>query len=143
MFIGEYRHSLDSKNRLIIPAQIRDGLGDTFVVTKGNDGCLRIYTAIQWQKQAEILSKLPQTNKAARAYTRFITSGAIEVTPDSQGRIQLTTPLKEHATLEKSCVIIGANEFVEIWDETKWKLMNGETAENIDDITEELTEFMR
>ena len=78
MFMGEYRHSLDAKNRMIIPAKFRDELGNTFVVTKGLDGCLTVYTSSQWAKIIEQLEKLPTTKKEARQYVRYLTSKASE-----------------------------------------------------------------
>jgi MraZ protein len=143
MFTGEYRHSLDSKNRLIIPARLRSEIGDTFVLTRGLDGCLSIYTAPAWEKQQAQLEKLPMTTKNARAYVRFITSGAVESSFDSQGRVQLPASLLAYAGIHKTCVIIGAGDNVEIWDEEKWNAYNTATAENFDDVAESLTEFLK
>lgn len=143
MFTGEYRHNLDAKNRLIIPARLRTDIGDTFVVTRGLDGCLSIYTTASWARQQKQLEKLPQTNKDARAYMRFITSGAMEGTFDTQGRVQLPASLLEYAGISKACVVIGAGDNVEIWDEEKWNRYNSETAESFDDIAESLTEFLQ
>lgn len=143
MFTGEYRHSLDAKNRLIIPARLRADIGDTFVVTRGLDGCLSIYTTVSWDRQQKQLEKLPQTNKAARAYMRFITSGAMEGTFDTQGRVQLPAALLDYAGISKTCVVIGAGDNVEIWDEERWNQYNSKTAENFDDIAESLTEFLQ
>ena len=71
MFIGEYSHSLDSKNRMIVPAKLREGLGEKFVITKGLDGCLYAYPISEWEMLEEKLKKLPLTNKDARAFVRF------------------------------------------------------------------------
>ena len=143
MFTGEYRHSLDNKNRLIIPARLRSEIGDTFVLTRGLDGCLSIYTAAAWEKQEAQLEKLPSTNKAARAYTRFITSGASQQQFDGQGRIQIPSSLLGYAGISRNCLVIGAGENVEIWDEAKWDAYNNSTGENFDDLAESLTEFLK
>ena len=86
MFIGKYSHSLDSANRMIVPAKLRAELGGRFVITKGIDGCLYAYPIDEWQKFEEKLKNLPLTNKDARAFVRFIFSGACEVETDKQGR---------------------------------------------------------
>ncbi|WP_372996770.1 division/cell wall cluster transcriptional repressor MraZ, partial [Lutispora sp.] len=85
MFIGEYRHSLDSKNRLIMPAKFRDELGQTFVMTKGLDNCLFIYSGEEWKIIENKLKSLPMTNKDARAFVRFFFAGATECEIDKQG----------------------------------------------------------
>lgn len=143
MFTGEYRHSLDAKNRLIIPSRLRADIGDTFVVTRGLDGCLCIYTSVSWERQQKQLEKLPSTNKAARAYMRFILSGAAEESFDAQGRVQLSSSLLNYAGITKACVVIGAGDTIEIWDEAKWNQYNSATAENFDDIAESLTEYLQ
>ena len=86
MFIGEYQHALDNKNRIIIPSKFREGLGEKFVLTKGLDGCLYVYTSSEWKILEEKLKTLPLTNKDARAFVRFFFSGANEIDVDKQGR---------------------------------------------------------
>ena len=88
-FLGEYRHNIDAKNRLIIPAKFRDSLSSTFYVTKGLDGCLAVYTEESWAQQVEQLSKLPQTNRKARQYLRIITSKSQESSLDSKVILQI------------------------------------------------------
>ena len=82
MFIGEYSHSLDSKNRMIVPAKLREGLGEKFVITKGLDGGLYAYPISEWEMLEEKLKKLPLTNKDARAFVRFFFADACEVETD-------------------------------------------------------------
>ena len=87
MFMGEYNHTIDAKGRLIVPSKFREALGDTFVVTKGLDGCLFVYDNEEWQAFEEKLRSLPITNKEARQFARFFLAGAAEVEVDKQGRI--------------------------------------------------------
>ena len=87
MLMGEYKHNIDSKGRLIVPAKFRDNLGDSFIVTRGLDGCLFGYPLQAWQELEEKLKKLPLAKKEARQFTRFFYSGAVECTLDKQGRI--------------------------------------------------------
>ena len=143
MFMGEYRHSLDGKNRLIIPARFRDELGDAFVVTRYLDGCLTIYTPAQWEKLTERLSAIPMTNKAGRQLSRMFHSMAMECSPDSQGRIQLPQSLIKAAEITKKCAVIGAGDHVEIWAEEKWDAYNEITDEAFEEAAESLTEFLR
>ena len=142
MFIGQYQHNLDTKNRLIIPVKFRDGLGDSFVVTKGLDGCLTIYTLDEWESMLERLSEIPTERKVARQYLRTLTSNAIECSLDNQGRIQLSQPLIAETDLKKSCIIIGVASHVEIWPEEHWNEYEEEAAESFEDIAEELTEYL-
>ncbi len=120
MFIGEYRHSLDPKGRVIVPAKFRDGLGDKFVITKGLDGCLFAYSKEEWTNFENKTKSLPLTNKDARAFVRFFFSGAVECEVDKQGRILIPPVLRDYAGLTKDLVVIGVSSRVEIWSQEKW-----------------------
>lgn len=71
MFMGEFQHNIDTKGRIIIPSKFRDGLGQSFVLTRGIDHCLFAYPMDEWKVLEEKLKKLPVTKKDARAFTRF------------------------------------------------------------------------
>ena len=107
MLMGEYKHNIDSKGRLIVPAKFRDNLGDSFIVTRGLDGCLFGYPLQAWQELEEKLKKLPLAKKEARQFTRFFYSGAVECTLDKQGRINLPQTLMEHAALLKTATLLA------------------------------------
>ncbi|MBE6122801.1 MAG: division/cell wall cluster transcriptional repressor MraZ [Solobacterium sp.] len=143
MFMGEYRHSLDAKNRLIIPAKFRDELGSTFVVTKGLDGCLTVYTEEQWTALVHQLEQLPTTKREVRQYVRFLLSKAVECQFDSQGRIQLPQVLVDAAQIDKKCTVIGAADHIEIWSDEKWDAYESEAGESFESVAESLTEFLR
>ena len=143
MFMGEYRHSLDAKNRLIIPARFRDELGDTFVVTRGFDGCLTVYTEDQWKKIVSQLEQLPVTKSEVRKYIRSLLSKAQECEFDSQGRIQLPQSLVGVADITKKCVIIGAADHLEIWYEERWDAYDETSDETFETDAETLTEFLK
>lgn len=142
MFFGEYRHSLDSKNRIIIPAKLRQELGATFTLTKGLDGCLNIYTNDEWSQRLEKLLKLPQTKKEVRMYIRSLTSKATVCECDGQGRIQIPAFLKNEGSLQKNCVIVGAGDHVELWAEELWDSYLTTANDSLEDIAESLTEYM-
>ncbi len=139
MFIGEYEHSVDSKGRLIMPAKLREEIGEKFVVTKGLDGCLFAYSQKEWTAFEEKLKTLPLTSKNARDFTRFFLSGAIECEIDKQGRFLISGNLREFANLEKEVVIIGVNTRIEIWSKTKWKEYSQNDNINVDEIAENMT----
>ncbi|ALP90876.1 MULTISPECIES: division/cell wall cluster transcriptional repressor MraZ [Clostridium] len=124
MFIGEYQHSLDSKNRIIVPAKLREGLGNKFVITKGLDGCLYAYPLEEWKILEDKLKTLPLTNKDARTFVRFFFSGACEVELDKQFRGLIPQNLKEYAKIEKDIVSIGVLSRVEIWSKEMWENYN-------------------
>lgn len=133
MFMSEYNHTLDAKGRVIMPAKFREVLGDTFIVTKGFDRCLYVYSKEDWAAfQEQVMSKLDDTVKEARQFARFLFSGASEVEVDKQGRIPLFPALRKYAELDKDVVLAGVGRRIEIWDRAKW---DGESLdENIDDI---------
>lgn len=139
MLIGEYEHSLDVKGRLILPAKIREDMGDKFIVTKGLDGCLFGFSQTEWNNFEEKLKTLPLTNKNARDFVRFFLSGAIECEMDKQGRFLIASNLREYANLEKDAVIIGVGTRIEIWNKDKWKSYNSDENISADEIAENMT----
>ena len=120
MFSGEYNHTIDEKGRLIIPSRFRYELGESFVLTRGLDGCICIYPQSEWDLLEAKLSELPLTNKNSRLVTRFLVCGAVNCELDKQGRILIPAPLREHAALEKEVVLVGTLERIEIWDKARW-----------------------
>lgn len=141
MFMGEYKHNVDVKGRMIVPAKFREGLGDSFVVTRGLDKCLFAYPLDEWKVIEEKLKQLPLTKKDARAFTRFFFSGAIECEIDKQGRINIPQNLRNYADLEKECVVIGVSERVEIWANDKWEEYVEDSEESFAEIAENLMDF--
>jgi len=141
MFIGEYQHSLDNKNRVIMPARFREKLGDSFVMTKGLDNCLFIYTLEEWNRVEEKLKSLPLTNKDGRAFVRFFFAGASEGETDKQGRTLIPSTLKEYAKIEKDVVIIGVSTRIEIWSVEEWNRFNSDAEMSIDEIAEKMSEL--
>ena len=138
MFIGEYHHTIDEKGRIIIPAKFRDGLGKYFIVTRGIENCLFVYSIDSWNKICDKLNSLPFTKKDARQFVRFFMSGATEVELDKQGRVNVTQPLIGYANLKKDCVIIGTGERLEIWSQEDWNCFFDSTKDNMSDIAENL-----
>lgn len=138
LLMGEYQHALDAKQRLIIPAKFRDQLGSQFVVTRGLDGCLFGYPMSEWQLLEQKLKALPLTKRDARAFVRFLYSAATVCVLDKQGRINLPAPLCKYADLHKQCMVVGVSNRLEIWDRDRWDAYNADTADNFDEIAEDL-----
>ena len=138
MLIGEFEHNLDAKGRMIMPAKIRYDVGDTFVITKGLDGCLFGFSMNEWNNFEEKLKTLPLTNKNARDFVRFFLSGAVEAEVDKQGRFLIPSNLREYAELLKETVITGVGTRIEIWNKDKWKKYNSSENLSADEIAENM-----
>lgn len=138
MFSGEYYHSLDAKGRLIIPAKLREELGDRFVIAKGYDNnCLSIMPMKAWEELERKLSLVPKNNKAGQKLVRYFTTGAMRCEPDKQGRVLIDQKLREHAGLDKEVVLAGVLERVEIWDKDRYE---AECSLDLDDAMASLAE---
>lgn len=120
MFIGQYEHHLEEKGRLSIPKKFRSQLENGAILCQGLDGCLFLYPKPTWEMLISKLSQLPLTQSEARAFTRSLSYGAVEVEIDRLGRILLPDYLRRVGALSQDCVIAGAVERVEIWDKTRF-----------------------
>lgn len=136
--MGEFHHNIDDKGRLIIPSKFRSELGEKFIITRGIEKCLFVYSETEWNKIVAKLKTLPFTNRDARNFTRFFLSGASVCEFDRQGRINITSPLVNYANLTKECVIIGANDRLEIWSEELWNNFFESNENNLSEIAENL-----
>lgn len=118
MLFGEYNQNMDAKWRIIVPAKLREGLGDVFYITKGLGGCLWAFSKEEWAEIEKKVSSLPLAE--GRNITRFLFSGAMEAIPDGQGRVLLPANLRKHANLTREVTFLGANTRMEIWDTAAW-----------------------
>ncbi|AOO61452.1 cell division protein MraZ [Bacillus velezensis M27] len=141
MFMGEYRHTIDAKGRMIVPAKFREGLGEQFVLTRGLDQCLFGYPMNEWKLIEEKLKALPLTKKDARAFTRFFFSGATECELDKQGRVNIASSLLNYAKLEKECVVIGVSNRIELWSKVIWEQYTEEQEDSFAEIAENMIGF--
>ena len=139
MFMGEYRHNIDEKGRLIVPAKFRESLGKEFVVTKGLDKCLFVYPLSEWQIIEEKFRNANTTTANARKFARFFFAGACNVEIDKQGRILLPNQLREFANLSKDIVTVGVLNRVEIWSKELWEDNN--VIDDMDEIAEQMAEL--
>lgn len=138
MLMGEYKHTVDTKGRLIVPSKFREHLNGQFVLTRGLDHCLFGYPLEEWEILEEKLRALPLTKKDARAFTRFFFSGATEVEIDKQGRINIPSSLRQYAKVEKECVIIGVSNRLEIWAKDLWDDYYDDSEQSFNDIAENI-----
>jgi len=141
VFLGEYSHTIDDKNRLSIPAKFRDELAKGLILTRGLDGCLWLYTETEWQKIAEGVSKLPITQKNARSFGRFILSGAMDLKLDKVGRVNVPKYLADYAGIKNKVVVTGMHTRLEIWAEDKWNSFKDEMEKNSEEVAENLAEI--
>ncbi len=121
---GEYQHNIDAKGRLIFPIKLREELGERFVIFKGLDECLWVYSNEDWGKFERKIAALPAK---ARKMQRFY-SANFECEPDGQGRIVVPQSLREYAGLQKEVVIVGIQNRVEIWDQARWNQYNSDLS---------------
>jgi MraZ protein len=141
MFMGEFHHSVDDKGRMIVPAKFREGLGSSFVLTRGLDQCIFAYPKAEWTQLEQKLKALPFTKADARAFTRFFFSGASVVEVDKQGRVVLPSNLRSFANLTKECVVLGVSSRVEIWDQSIWESYYAKSEQSFSEIAESIVDF--
>src|SRR5918912_1007126 len=121
MLLGEHEHSLDDKNRLTLPAKLREELGGTVVVSRGMDGCLYAYAAGDWERLADRIRALDPLSREARVMHRHFFAGATQAELDKQGRMVLPTTLLQGAGIGREVTVAGVYDHLEIWDRAKWR----------------------
>ncbi len=138
MFIGEYTHSIDDKNRLSLPAKFRTEMGKKVVVTPGLDSCLFVFTLKEWSKIEEKLNQSSLLQADNRSFNRFMFGGAVEAEIDSIGRILIPDFLRDRANLKSKVVVIGVSSRVEIWNEKTWGEYKKVVEKQADTLAEKL-----
>lgn len=122
MLKGTYNQTMDVKGRMAFPAKLREIIGEKFVITKGLDGCLFVYSLEEFEIRADKIKSLPMAK--ARNLQRTFMANAVEVEADKQGRILIPQTLRGIAGLEKDIVVAGVSDRCEIWDKQKWEDLN-------------------
>lgn len=141
MFIGEYKHNLDDKGRIAVPTKFRDALSSGAVVTRGLDTSLFLFPKEEWDKLAEKLAGLPLGQSNSRAFARLMLAGAMDVSLDKQGRVVLPEYLRTFANLEKSVVVAGLFNRLELWDAEAWETYKTRMESDAGAIAEQLGEL--
>ncbi len=125
MFTGEYRHAVDSKGRVAIPVRFRASLGEAAILARWLDGCAAIFPRSSFEELAEKVAKLPISDERARAFSRFLFSGAFEIESDQQGRVVLPAAIRDWSGISSEAVVVGARDHVEIWQPQRWDASQG------------------
>jgi len=140
VFLGEYKHSVDAKGRVVLPSRFRDDLAEGCVVTKGQERCLFVFPINRWETEMTQVSELPRTNARNRQYARSFFASAIQQDLDKQGRVQIPQNLRDYAGLGKDIAVLGVSDRVEIWDAAEWLQYNNEADEAYSSIEEALSD---
>jgi len=141
MLLGEYKHNLDSKGRMAVPAKFRTDLSAGAIITRGLDRSLFIFGPKEWEKLVEKLTSLPIAQANSRAFVRLMLAGASDARLDVQGRILIPDYLREYAGLKKQVVVAGLFNRVEVWDADTWQQYKSKTEAASDEIAEKLGEL--
>lgn len=138
MFLGEYLHIFDSKNRISVPSKFRKDLGRVVVVTRGLDHCLYVYSRKAWEKQAREYAAEINGSAARRGLARLFLAGSSEVEVDRSGRVLIPEHLKSFAGISEKAVIAGVADRVEIWEEGAWKTYTADLERDADAFAEKV-----
>ena len=137
MFLGEFTHKVDSKNRIMMPSEFRENLKGDFYITKGPENSLIIYTEEEFVKQSQKLDEKINESKKNRAIKRLFFSSTVKMSLDKQGRILLNKNLKDYSVIKDEAMIIGNNTTIELWDRERWQAYIDEVEVNLSDIMDE------
>ena len=141
MLLGEYKHNLDPKGRVAVPAKFREKFETGAIVTRGLDHCLFIFGKAEWEVLAQKIVSLPLAQASSRAFARLMLAGATDVALDIQGRILIPDSLRNYAHLKKQVVVTGMYTRVELWDVDAWEAYKTKTESAADEIAEKLGEL--
>jgi MraZ protein len=138
MFSGTFRPRLDDKGRLFLPAKFREAMGDGLVITRGQERSIDMRTSADFAAFTEKFKNASQTDARLRAYGRMLFALASEQMPDKQGRITITPELRQYASLDRDCVVIGIYDRVEIWEPQAWADYTAQQESAFADVQEEI-----
>ena len=142
MFYGEYTHNIDRKGRLILPAKFRDICKeyqiDRFLITRGLDKCIFMFTEDEWRIQEQKFKSMPFTKKETRSFNRMFFAGAVDTAPDKQGRFIIPQYLKDYAGIKRETIVIGVSNRIEIWDKKSWQAFYENSSESFEQIAENM-----
>lgn len=141
MLIGEFIHTVDTKNRIAVPSRFRSELGERMVITRGLDMCLFVYPMRVWERMAEKLSAFPMGEANSRGFVRLLLAGATDADVDKQGRIVIPEYLRQYAEIRKRVVITGLFDRAEVWDEERWNAYKTKTEKDADSVAQKLGEL--
>lgn len=143
MFLGTYRHSVDAKGRLAIPARIRESLPGGSTIVNGPDGCLQIYPPQEWGHVVDRFQANSASPADRRNYTRQLFASARECEFDQQGRIVLSAQHRAYAHIGAAAVVVGVNNLVEIWSDARWREAGEKNAEEFTQLVDQIAQSSR
>lgn len=134
MFLGEHQYTIDDKGRLTVPAKFRQPLLSGLVITRGLDHNLVIYPLNEWDKLVDRIKQLEYANPDARNFRRMVFSGASDMEPDKQGRVNIPSYLLEFAQITKEVMVVGVHSYIELWAPERWQMLREalESEQNAD-----------
>ncbi|KAB1658187.1 MULTISPECIES: division/cell wall cluster transcriptional repressor MraZ [unclassified Pseudoclavibacter] len=138
MFLGTHSPRLDDKGRLVLPAKFRDELADGVVLTRGQEHCVYVFSAGEFENIHQSIRQAPMTSKQARDFLRLFLSGASDQVPDKQGRISVPADLRRYAGLTRDLTVIGTGNRAEIWDSSAWQQYLNANEEPFSETAEEV-----
>lgn len=136
MFVGEYAHTFDTKNRISIPAKFRKGLGKTVIITRGLDHCLYVFARKAWEREATRYAAQVNGTAAERGLARLFLSGSFEGDIDTAGRVLIPENLKNYGNLGGRALVVGVADRVEIWEEDAWRRYTAQIEKDADVLAE-------
>jgi len=138
VFLGTHTLRLDEKGRLFLPARFRDELAEGVVITKGQERCLYVFPAADFERRAQALQDATVTAKTVRDHSRILFASAFDEVPDRQGRVTVPGNLRTYAGLQRDGVVIGANTRLEIWDALAWQTYEADQEQAFAEQAEEV-----
>lgn len=138
MLLGTHTPRLDEKGRLILPAKFRDEFSSGLVITRGQDRCLYVFSAREFESMNDRIRQAPISSKAARDFLRSLLSGATDELPDKQGRVTIPVMLRDYAGLDRELAVIGMGNRAEIWDLKVWNESQSDRDASFSEIAEEV-----
>ena len=138
MLLGEHEHTLDDKNRLTLPAKLREQLGAHVVVSRGLDGCLYVYSDADWARLAERVGSLDPFSREARTMQRWFFASGSDAELDKQGRMVIPATLLKNAGIGREVTVAGVNDHLEIWDRAAWREQQQTVEGSAEDVAERL-----
>lgn len=140
MLIGEYNHTIDDKNRISLPSKFRKEIGKKLVATYGLEGCLFLYTIVEWKKISEEIGKMGMLKSDTRGFNRFMFGGAVELEVDTLGRVLIPEHLRDHGALKDKVSFVGVHKRIEMWDATRWASYKKKVVGEADGLAEKLSQ---
>jgi MraZ protein len=138
MLLGEHEHTLDDKNRLTLPAKLREQLGAHVVVSRGLDGCLYVYSDGEWARLAERVGSLDPFSREARTMQRWFFASGADAELDKQGRMVIPAALLKIAGIGREVTVAGVYDHLEIWDRAAWREQQQTVEGSAEDVAERL-----